>query len=135
MAMTLEALRGRVLDLDSHEAIPPNPFVNILGDRAKLFAKIGKQTYELMEQGFKGAVADTVEITPQTVWERKNFEAPGAVDMNRRTAVMDARGVQRQLVFPSLALAALSQAMGGLYFTPSEEEKAAAWGLIDAYNE
>jgi len=80
-------------------------------------------------------VLDDAKINEQTVWENKLLSAPSHADMDRRPAVMDVMGIQRQMVFPTMALAALSQALGGLHMPSTEEEQEAAWDTIDGYNE
>src|SRR3974390_979326 len=136
MARTLEALRGRVLDLDSHEEIPPSLIGEVWGDRGKRFAEVSPQMRQMIElMGADAIFDDRGEITEQSVWGKKLHDAPSHADMDRRPAVMDMMGIQRQMVFPTTILAAVSQALGGLYLHPSDEERDAAWGVIDAYNE
>ena len=79
-------------------------------------------------------VRDDTEFTERSVWENKLLTAPSHADRDRCPAVMDMMGIQRQLVFPTMALVALSQALGGLHM-PSTLEQEAAWSAIDAYNE
>src|SRR5581483_9819326 len=63
--------------------------------------------------------ADDIEITPETVWEHKGWEtepphAPGAIDMGRRTLLLDVMGVDRQLIFPGFGFVG----MGFITATP-----------------
>jgi predicted TIM-barrel fold metal-dependent hydrolase len=52
-------------------------------------------------------VQDTMAIDPKTIWEVKGPPAPSAVDLGRRLEVLDAMGIERQLVFPTSAIAAM----------------------------
>jgi len=83
---------------------------------------------------------DDCEITEKTCWEYKGCAGPGHSNMDRRVDMMNVMGIHRQLVFPTMALAALSQTQGGLnngvYLRlSSDEEKELAWDAIEAYNE
>ncbi|WP_257555979.1 amidohydrolase family protein [Sphingobium sp. CFD-2] len=142
MALTLEAIKGRVSDLDSHEQISHVKYGEVFGDRGERFLKASADLFRLATEKRKGTdegndnfVPDTVEITEKTVWENKGVTAPSHADMDRRPAVMDMMGIQRQLVFPTMGLFALSQALGGLHNISSEEERVVAWEAVDAYNE
>ena len=134
MTIALKALHGRVLDIDSHEQVPASRMEEMFGERGKRFAAVSPSMQGLM--AILGAgVRDDEKITEQTVWENKLLVAPSHADMDRRPAVLDMMGIQRQLVFPTMALVPLSQALGGLHIPSTEEEQEAAWGAIDAYNE
>lgn len=142
MALTFEMLKGRVSDLDSHEQIPYTKYAEVFGDRGKRFMEASAELFRIMNARRGADHVDTLaiteddgEITEQTVWENKGTTAPSHADMDRRPAVMDMMGIQRQLVFPTMGLLALSQAMGGRHNFSSEEEKAVAWDALDAYNE
>lgn len=102
----LSSIHGRIVDVDAHEMLPTKLWVDEFGDIAADLA----HTYEQWEyanddnpnnQFIPNFVADDVEITPETVWNHKGPRAPGAVDMERRLAVLDTMGVDRQLLFPS----------------------------------
>jgi predicted TIM-barrel fold metal-dependent hydrolase len=56
---------------------------------------------------------DDMPITNENVWEKKGYHAPGAIDMDRRVAVMDAQGIGKQLIFPGFGHIAFIQAAGG----------------------
>jgi predicted TIM-barrel fold metal-dependent hydrolase len=107
------------LDLDSHEMMPTHMYPVVFGE-------IGRQVEEIYDRRRAvesepsdndltrpDIVGDTVPIDAETIWCIKGPSSPGAIDMNRRVDVLDAMGVDRQLVFPSfgfigLLLASLS---------------------------
>src|SRR3974390_2094652 len=139
MALTLKALHGRIMDLDSHEMAP-------MGRVAELFGELGvnvlKSSANFSNPAFYNQRlpvspdhADTVGITEQSVWENKGGAAPGAFDFDRRPAVMDAMGIKRQLVFPGMATVAMIQSQGGHVVATTEEEKKLGWEGIEAHNE
>ena len=132
--MPLKALHGRVLDIDSHEQIPTHRMDEVFGERGRRFAAVSPFMRTFMDT-LNTSVGDTEEITEQTVWENKLLSAPSHADMDRRPAVMDMMGIRRQMVFPTMALGALSQALGGLHVPSTAEESEAAWSALDAYNE
>ena len=99
----LEPYAGRIIDIDSHEAIP-----------AQLWEKeFGPITKDLAHGFFKGPPnspggvnfpdyqGDVVPINAESVWKTKGPMAPGSTDPERRLDVMDLTGVSRQLMFPS----------------------------------
>jgi predicted TIM-barrel fold metal-dependent hydrolase len=98
------------LDLDGHEMAP----VHLWGD---LFGEASGRIAEMMTPMLKKAGhndfyspsrnVDDVEITYDTVWKMKGTSAPGAFDFSRRPAVLDALGVEKQLIFPSAAIGAM----------------------------
>jgi hypothetical protein len=50
---------------------------------------------------------DVMDISYDSVWKVKGPDAPSAIDLGRREAVMDHMGVARQLIFPSFGLLGL----------------------------
>jgi predicted TIM-barrel fold metal-dependent hydrolase len=96
-------LRG-LMDVDSHEMIPLQMWADVFGDAGAELAVLVKDRPTQNSFNHPDLLGDVMEITPRTVWEVKGSEAPGAVDMTRRPAVMDEMGVARQLVFPGFAL-------------------------------
>src|SRR3974390_1613477 len=121
MALTLENLRGRIGDLDSHEAIPAPRYPEVFGEIGRRFLTENEEmwrradaiTIEDPESRLTVDHTDNAPITQQTVWEMKGTVAPGAIDMDRRPAVMAEMGIQRQLVFPMRGILAWIQARGG----------------------
>src|SRR3974390_3037782 len=149
MTMGIEALRGRVMDLDSHEQIPQDRYPEVFGERGRRFLEKSKGMFDLIARvserispgdGLHVNVPDTGEINDTTVWESKGSYAPSHADMDRRPQVLDVMGIKRQLVFPTMGLAAISQTQGGLTMGTSlrpapPEEQAVAWEAIEAYND
>lgn len=121
MTVTIESLHGRVGDLDSHEAIPAPRYPEIFGEIGRRFLTENEEmwrradmiTIEDPQNRLTVDHTDDAPIKQQTVWEMKGTTAPGAIDMNRRPAVMDEMGIQRQLVFPMMGILAWIQALGG----------------------
>jgi len=137
--LTLEALKGRVFDLDSHEMAPFANIKDLFGERGVNMLNASPNFRDPLVYNQNLPIPpghkDTIEITPKSVWESKGGGAPGALDFNRRPAVLDAMGIRRQLVFPGMATVAMIQAQGGLLNTTSEHERAEGWAAIDAHNE
>src|SRR3974390_1830405 len=120
MALTLESLRGKVLDTDSHESIPAPGWSRAFGERGARFVESARELIQLTEAMSPGENAhilrdydDDSPITSRTVWEEKGFEAPSAVDIGRRQAVLDEMGISRALVFPGMGILAWVEAHGG----------------------
>ena len=139
MALTLKALHGRIMDLDSHEMAPMGRVAELFGERGvnvlKSSANFSNPAFYNQMLPISPDHADTVGITEQSVWENKGGAAPGAYDFNRRPAVMDAQGIKRQLVFPGMATVAMIQSQGGHVAKASEEDKMLGWAGIEAHNE
>jgi predicted TIM-barrel fold metal-dependent hydrolase len=137
--IALETLSGRLTDLDAHEWVPFDRVGEVFGERGAQVIKSSpnfsdRSAYN-MGYEYTADLLDSTEITPTTVWEVKGSAAPGAYDFDRRPAVLDAMGIDRQLVFPGMALVAQIHAQGGLLKSTSEAERAIGWGGIDAHNE
>src|SRR3974390_672955 len=139
MALTLKALHGRIMDLDSHEMAPMGRVSDIFGERGvkvlKSSANFSNPAFYNQRLPVSPDHADTVGITEQSVWENKGGAAPGAYDFNRRPAVMDAQGIKRQLVFPGMATVAMIQSQGGHVAPVTEEGRKLGWAGIEAHNE
>lgn len=99
----LEPFAGRIMDVDSHESVPAQlweqEFGPVTSDLAKGF--LSGPPNSAGGYNYPGYKADTIEITPETVWKVKGCAAPGSSDPRRRLEVMDLTGVRRQLLFPS----------------------------------
>jgi len=119
MTVTLQAEGGasaaggldHVMDLDSHEMIPMNLWDSVFGEA-------GAQVVDLMGEGLRrsmpvtffrrdDSVIDEAEITEDTCGTSRARNAPSALDLTRRPAVLDQMGIGRQLVFPGFALVGL----------------------------
>jgi predicted TIM-barrel fold metal-dependent hydrolase len=101
----LQALAGRIIDVDSHEMTPAQMWVEIYGADVREIADAviaGSLPYEQDNNShnvpdFSGDVAEITEKLTSV----KGPKAPGAVDLSRRLDVMDAMGVRRQLMYPT----------------------------------
>jgi predicted TIM-barrel fold metal-dependent hydrolase len=92
---------GHISDIDSHEMMPAQVWVEVFGEVARPIADV------IMSQPATYAnsanrpdfVGDIEELKPETLWSAKGSTSPGAVDMDRRESVMDLMGIDRQLMF------------------------------------
>lgn len=133
----------RVIDVDSHEMIPSSMWAEAFGDAGADIAPLGqgllgtvKNYNNLMRDDL---VADDAEITSESVWTAKGPAAPGAFDIDRRPAVLDAMGIESQLMFPTFGLIGLrflSDPAAGKTFGVPETMDAADLGrrMVTAYN-
>ena len=103
-------------DVDSHEMIPAHLLEDVLGQPGRIMGRIlasADQTpgnADNMHQ--PDIVGDTRVIDPEEIWRIKGPSAPSAIDLGRRVEVLDAMGIDRQLVFPTTAIAAMM--VGGM---------------------
>jgi predicted TIM-barrel fold metal-dependent hydrolase len=146
MALNLAAIRGRIGDLDSHEAIPAPRYPEVFGDvgrrfleeNEELWAEMKKISQHVPDEDITSDRPDVAEINRENVWTLKGLAAPGAIDMNRRTAVMDEMGINRQLIFPMMGIFAWITANGGgQNWMPKSSEAQVELGklAIDSYNQ
>jgi len=143
--VTLDSLRGRVGDVDSHEHVPTPRYAEVFGDRAQRFLDGNEGLSQILgaagpddPMNFLVDREEVADITPETVWETKGACAPSAITMDRRPEVLDAMGIGRALIFPGLGLVAMAMAHGGGYVgfpVSSPDQIELAEGAIDAYNE
>lgn len=117
MALTADDFRGRVVDCDSHENLPVTQWGETFGPAAGTLAEMYKafaaaspdpQFNDWCREG----VVDDTHATPETVRNIKGCSAPGAIDFSRRPAVLDAMGIDRQIVYPTMALMAAQAYLG-----------------------
>jgi len=120
MALTLEALRGRVLDTDSHESAPAPRWAEVFGERGRRFAESAHELLDITDKVTPDGVhkitkdfKDVEKITPEAVWTFKGANAPSATDIRRRESVLDAMGISRALIFPGMGIFAWVEAHGG----------------------
>ena len=105
--MSVQDVLSHVCDVDSHEQIPLSLWVEKFGSGATAIQslleklKLGVVNFSRPEIN-----SDVMEISESIVWREKGADAPSAIDLTRRGAVLDAMGVQKQLVFPTMALGA-----------------------------
>ena len=112
---------GRIMDIDSHEMMPVQAWVDIFGDDlgpvadwlSEEFVLTGKSdANDLNSLNYPGFDGELTEIA-EDVLNRKGSRAPGAIDADRRLAVMNAAGVSRQLMFPGVSPKLLRIALYG----------------------
>lgn len=101
----LAHLAGRITDVDSHEMIPAQNWVEFFGADVDELAQAminGSPTDDIDKNSsnIPNFAGDVMEIT-ESVVNVKGARAPGAVDMKRRLDVMNAMGVSRQLMYPT----------------------------------
>jgi predicted TIM-barrel fold metal-dependent hydrolase len=114
---SIDAVLGRINDLDSHEMIPANLWHENFGDAATQLAEYVTRDCTASQYAIHVA-ADDLAITPATVWQREGWKdegprGPSAIDMHRRLEVLDFMQVKRQQVFPGLGLFGLMVANCG----------------------
>ncbi len=101
---SLRPFAGKLLDVDSHEMMPAQLWVQTFGNAAKPWAdfmiaqKPAGTESDLNMPDFAG---DTTEIHLKSVQSTKGPKAPGSTDMTRRVKVLDQMSVKRQLMFPT----------------------------------
>lgn len=127
-AVTIGNLAGRIIDVDSHEQMPAQLWTREVGEVAAelshLWMTNGQDSRTNPNHpNVIGYQEDDFPIDPATIWQIKGPRAPGASDMSRRDAVMDALGVRRQLMFPT------GVGMYGLFMTLLDESYGFAPGL------
>jgi predicted TIM-barrel fold metal-dependent hydrolase len=101
----LRQFKGRITDVDAHEQIPVQLWVETFGPEVQELADAWiagsvPDTVAVNSSNVPGYPGDVAEVTAD-VTSVKGSRAPGAVDVNRRLEVMDAMGVDRQLMFPT----------------------------------
>jgi predicted TIM-barrel fold metal-dependent hydrolase len=96
---------GRITDVDSHEQIPAQAWVETFGEAMRPFAevKLSQPATNANHPNVRDYAGDVMEITDDNVWVNKGCTAPGAFDVRRRLEVMDRMQVRRQLMFPTAA--------------------------------
>lgn len=133
-------------DVDSHEMIPTHHWVATFGDEAQVFVDNNENPRMRERQADNSLyvdpdVVDDGPIDEQIVWTQKGPRAPGAMDMSRRSEVMDVMGIGRQLVFPTfglmgMALYAGANDSGMMNFdTQGRDARSLGRWAVDAYNE
>ena len=100
-------------DVDAHEMIPSHLLEDVLGQPGRIMGKVFESADKLrpdptatnMHQ--TDIVGDMKDIDPEDIWKIKGPSAPSAIDLRRRVEVLDVMGIDRQLVFPTTAIAAM----------------------------
>lgn len=98
-----------IVDLDSHEMIPSHYMGETFGEVGYQFAALCEDRQRRMQDFTDNSmvaagVTDTVDITDESVWTMKGSGAPSAIDLRRRSEVLDAMGVKAELIFPTFGL-------------------------------
>lgn len=113
-------LRNKV-DVDSHEMVPFHFWGEEFGDVGDFLGKLDMKASGELRAGNSmlrpDISGDVTPINHDTVWNIKGPGAPSAIDLSRRPAVMEAMGIERQLVFPTFGLIGLI-----LYYLPNPHE-------------
>lgn len=103
------AFMARAVDVDTHEMIPFHMWGEYFGEEiaAKLAACENSPLFSGLGENANvrpDILCDGEEINYETTHILKGCGAPGAIDLGRRTEVMDAQGVEKALVFPGFGL-------------------------------
>jgi predicted TIM-barrel fold metal-dependent hydrolase len=137
----LEKFAGRILDVDSHEQLPAQLWVETFGEVARPMAELmlGQQPSNPNHANVPDYEGDVKSIDPQTIWGMKGPKSAGAVDIRRRIGVLDMMAIDRQLLFPT-SIGAWGMALYGapegtpLYQKFQERSRSYAESLFDAFN-
>jgi predicted TIM-barrel fold metal-dependent hydrolase len=140
----LKAYAGRIVDVDSHEMMPAQIWTDMFGEVARPIADMIKaQPPRPNHASIPDWAGDVLPIEADSIFKTKGPVAPGAVDIDRRLAVMDLMGIKHQLLFPTsiglwgLAMASTSKddKSRGLFGNTGPENRILGRKLIDAHNE
>ncbi|MDA8044010.1 MAG: amidohydrolase family protein [Actinomycetota bacterium] len=104
------------LDADSHEMVPVHLWPEVFGEEMAQYVQLFSGMALLRGAGPNAMVREDIAgdvraITRENVWELKGPDAPSAIDLARRVPVLDQMGIERQLVYPTMAT------MGYLFLT------------------
>lgn len=141
---SLQPYAGRIVDVDSHEMMPAQIWVDTFGEIARPIAELIKsQPPRPNHASIPDYAGDVLPIEADSIFRVKGPVSPGAVDMDRRLKVMDLMGIRHQLLFPTsiglwgvaMASAAPDDKMMRLFGDTPEEGWAYGRRLIDAHNE
>lgn len=99
-------LFGKIIDLDSHEMMPVQLWVEHFGEVVKPWADfmMAKPADKNEAGGNVQNLPDysgEAELSADTLWLEKGATAPGSSVMSKRLEVMDLMGVDKQLMFPT----------------------------------
>lgn len=104
MPSALAPCAGRITDVDAHEMLPAELWVDAFGELAAPLAQRFIAARRPDDPGYwsvPGCTADDAPLDAASVFAHKGPTAPGAIDPARRPDVLDAMGVRRQLLFPT----------------------------------
>jgi predicted TIM-barrel fold metal-dependent hydrolase len=107
------AMLKHTIDIDSHEMIPAHLMEGFFGEPGRVMGAMMEERQRLMNDYGTNSmvhpgVEDVMEITPETAWNSKGPSAPAAIDLRRRPELLDAMGVETQLIFPTFGLGGLA---------------------------
>ena len=148
MTTALMTAQTKVLanDIDAHEMAPMHFWGPMFGPAS---GRIADLIEDLAKNNFAGQLyspdimGDAEPITTETVWQLRGNKAPGAMDMSRRVQVLDAMGIDRQLLFSTYGVMAQIMATGdegfirrkwGVTEAPIEEIRRLGREAIDEFN-
>jgi hypothetical protein len=99
-------------DVDAHEMIPSHLMGEAFGEPGRMLGELFAITDKLRPDPtatnmHQPTVQDTMAVDRDNIWKVKGPGAPSAIDFKRRIEVMDVMGIDRQLVFPTSAIAAM----------------------------
>lgn len=99
-------------DVDSHEMIPGHLLGDFFGEEGRMMGRLleaaDRHQHDPTDTNMHHpGVFDTMAINDESVWQVRGPMAPSAIDFGRRLEVMDVMGIDRQLVFPTTAIAAV----------------------------
>src|SRR5262249_48484383 len=100
MVMSAVAAELIAVDVDSHEMVPMHMWEEVFGSETGGLVELSHDFWSGLGEDTvvrPDIVGDVSEITEKVVWNVKGPEAPGAIDMGRRTEVLRTMGVERQL--------------------------------------
>ena len=105
LPQSVQPFSGRITDIDTHEQIPAQKWVELFGEEMRPFAKIklSQSPSNKNHPNVEDYAGDVSDLTDDNVWTNKGCTAPGALDVHRRLDVMDRMQVRRQLMFPTAA--------------------------------
>lgn len=95
---TVQDLRGRIVDCDSHLYITPSQMRSAVGEEfATRYARLASAAFGDRDPTKESA---GVELDAENVWTLKDWASPGSFDAVRRIETIDLFGVQRQMIGP-----------------------------------
>ncbi|MGE4432259.1 MAG: amidohydrolase family protein [Sphingobium sp.] len=117
----LRKFEGRITDIDSHEMMPVQAWVDIFGKEyqpiadwlSQEFVITGKSDVNDLNSLNYPDYTGEADGIGEDILNHKGSRAPGAIDPARRLEVMNAAGVHRQLMFPGVSPKLLRIALYG----------------------
>ena len=98
-------LAGRIIDVDSHEMIPAQLWVEMFGPECRELAEAFTKSdiTDVQDKNASNIPDYPGDILPidASIVNIKGARAPGATDLDRRLTVMDAMGIGRQYMYPT----------------------------------